>query len=178
MPRVPTTTFLAVALQREMKERCEATAANFRETCALAMRGDYEGLMNAGAFMLETPDAHWPIKQDALLGCTWSLVAIASGSPKVNTGEVKIYEGRCVRDRSPTERAVIRQQATQLYQQLYGRPLPPDFYYAVRLPRSCSRAKFPASLMRANSIYLASLQKRGGSVVRRRPPKPAQAFSM
>ena len=90
-----------------MKERCEATAANFRETYALAMRGDYEGLMNAGAFMLETPDAHWPIKQDALLGCTWSLVAISNGSPKVNTGELKIYEGRCVRDRSPTERAVI-----------------------------------------------------------------------
>jgi hypothetical protein len=63
-------------------------------------------------------------KQDAIVGCSWSLVALASGSPDVNAFDVNDHDRRCVRDRSATERAVIRQQAERLFQQFYGKPLP------------------------------------------------------
>ena len=44
------------------------------------------------------------------------LTLVASGSPDANAFDVNDHDRRCVRDRSATERAVIRQQAERLLQ--------------------------------------------------------------
>jgi len=63
-------------LTGEVLQRCKSVSENFRETYAKAMQGDYEGLMNAAAFMLERNDhtEGYPAKQGAIVGCSWSLV--------------------------------------------------------------------------------------------------------
>jgi hypothetical protein len=108
--------------------RCAYDAASFQLAYGLAMKGDYQAQQEIAACFESEVYCSGTVRVHPLLSCAWRLVALASGSQKINANDVEEFEGQCVRKASRTDRTIYRAQADRLFSRVYARSLPSSFY--------------------------------------------------
>lgn len=102
---------------------CKNNAKQFRDEFPRALRGDYDAQRNvAFCFMTGCDGA---VTQDRPRGCAWRAVIIASGSPKVTSGDRSNFDNSCRGKLIGSDATAFGSQFERLFQRIYRRAAPP-----------------------------------------------------
>jgi hypothetical protein len=120
--------FLDGACPEGNQQQCEWAADQFRLHLFGALHGDVGSQQQvASCFESKRYGKYWlchgVVRPDVVAECAWRLVFLSSGSPKVRSSTAEEYDIECA-NRSGSEKQAIFGQASQLFQQIYNRPLP------------------------------------------------------
>ena len=109
----------------DQTKHCDYEKITFRRNYWFALQGDYRAQQYV-AFCFGK--GHYKYcsriaQPSELMSCAWSLVALSSGSPLVEPGDVDLYRSVC-EEYNAYERDAFRAQAFALFSQIYHKPLP------------------------------------------------------
>lgn len=106
------------------EDNCVLMQAEILNDVKLAYGGDYQGQRNL-AFCL------WAGCKKAMiankqLSCAWRMLILASGSPRLDQGDISNFE-TCLEKLSTVQKAAMKAQTTALFPIIYGRQIPRDW---------------------------------------------------
>lgn len=104
-----------------LRDLCKEKLPKSRAEFGRALKGDYQAQRNVGYCLFSGSCSEY--RPNKIAGCAWRVVTVASGSMKVDAGDISNYE-LCVRQLSSTQMAVATEQARTLFKHIYRRDLP------------------------------------------------------
>lgn len=104
---------------------CAVTQKTFTDGWAGAYSGDYQGQRNV-SYCLST-GCDGAVQVNAVLGCAWRIVILASGSDRVDETDRGNFDVYCSHKLDAIDLRTAISQARKIYKKVYKEPLPPEF---------------------------------------------------
>ncbi len=105
-------------------EGCIASYAEMLGDLQKAYKKNYQAQRNVAYCLWD--GCQGSVQKDIPLGCAWTVVILASGSPKFTELDQKNLE-QCLRHAGQGSVGVIKAQAAALFQTIYERDIPSDW---------------------------------------------------
>lgn len=105
-------------------DTCMVDYASMLRDLPKAYKKDYQAQRNV-AFCL-WDGCQGSVQKNVNLGCAWTIVLLASGSPKVTDLDFKNLK-HCLSYAEPGAVGIIKAQAAELYRVIYKREIPADW---------------------------------------------------